>query len=90
MTDYEKSLEPELDIQFFDKNVLWIGASGAIVFSEGETMAQGLILEYDQEGVAVGVVLTRSALNKLRDFLYPGGLKCPETPRRPKKVSDAV
>ena len=50
MTDYKKSPEPELDIQYFDKNVLWIGASGASSFSEGETMAQGLILEYDSEG----------------------------------------
>ena len=85
MTDYKKSPEPELDIQYFDKNVLWIGASGASSFSEGETVAQGLILEYDSEGNAVGVMLTRSALDKLRDFLDPGTTGLPETL---KKVSD--
>ena len=69
MTDYTKLPEPELEIQYFDKNVLWIGASGASSFSEGETLAQGLVLEYDREGTAVGVVLTRSALNKLKEFL---------------------
>ena len=85
MTDYKKSLEPELEIQYFDKNVLWIGASGASAFSEGETLAKGLILEYDSEGNAVGVVLTRSALDKLKDFLYPGNA---ERPKALKKVSD--
>ena len=69
MTDYTKLPEPELEIQYFDKNVLWIGASGASSFSEGETLAQGLVLEYDREGTAVGVVLTMSALNKLKEFL---------------------
>lgn len=71
MTDYKRSPEPELEIQYFDKNVLWIGASGASSFSEGETMARGLILEYDSEANAVGVVLTRSALDKLKNFLDP-------------------
>ena len=85
MTDYKKSLEPELEIQYFDKNVLWIGVSGVPAFSEGETVAKGLILEYDNEGNAVGVVLTRSALDKLRDFLYPGNS---ERPKALKKVSD--
>ena len=69
MNGCKKSLEPELEIQYFDENVLWIGACGVSTFSEGETMAQGLILEYDREGNAVGVVLTRSALNRLKDFL---------------------
>lgn len=80
MTDQKRSLEPELEIQYFDKNVLWIGASGVPAFSEGETLAQGLILEYDAEGNAVGVVLTRSALEKLRQFLQqdsPELLKAP-------------
>ena len=45
MTDYKKSLEPELEIQYSDENVLWIGACGVSTFSEGETMAQGVILE---------------------------------------------
>ena len=85
MTDYKKLLEPELEIQYFDKNVLWIGVSGVSAFSEGETLAQGLILEYDSEGNAVGVVLTRSALDKLKDFLYPGN---PERPKALNKVSD--
>lgn len=85
MVDYRKSPEPELDIQYFDKNVLWIGASGASPFSEGETMAQGLILEYDSEGNAVGVMLTRSALDKLKDFLDPGTTGLHGTL---KKVSD--
>ena len=85
MTDLRKSLEPELEIQHFDNNVLWIGASGVSAFSEGETLAQGLILEYDHEGNAVGVVLTRSALDKLKDFLDPG---TKERNRALKKVSD--
>ena len=85
MVDYQKSPEPKLEIQYFDNNVLWIGASGVSHFSEGETMAQGLILEYDCEGNAVGVVLTRSALDKLRDFLDPGTAGLHETL---KKVSD--
>lgn len=85
MTDYRKSPEPELDIKYFDKNVLWLGASGASSFSEGETVAQGLILEYDSEGNAVGVMLTRSALDKLKDFLDPGMTGPRETL---KKVSD--
>ena len=71
MADHSLSPEPELEIRYFDKNVLWIGASGASVFSEGETVAQGLILEYDHDGIPVGVVFTRSALEKLRDFLSP-------------------
>ena len=85
MTDYRKSPEPELDIQYFDNNVLWIGASGASSFMEGETLAQGLILEFDHEGNAVGVMLTRSALDKLKDFLDPGST---ERNRALKKVSD--
>ncbi len=85
MTDHRKSIEPELEIQYFDKNVLWIGASGASSFSEGETMAQGLILEYHSAGHAVGVVLTRSALDKLKDFLDPGNAERNEAL---KKVSD--
>ncbi len=72
MTDYQKSSEPELGICYFDNNVLWIGASGVLAFSEGETMAQGIILEYDREGPPSGVVLTKSALNRLKDFFYPG------------------
>ena len=72
MADYRKSPEPELKIQYFDKNVLWIGAAGVSFFDEGETLAQGLVLEYDSERNAVGVVLTRSALDKLKDYLYPG------------------
>ena len=71
MNDYRKSPEPELEIQYFETNVLWIGASGVSAFSEGETMARGLILEYDHDGIPVGVVLTRSALEKLKDFLAP-------------------
>ena len=71
MGDYSSLPEPELEIRYFDKNVLWIGVSGASAFSEGETMAQGVILEYDHDGLPVGVVLTRSALEKLRDFLSP-------------------
>ena len=90
MTDYKKSPEPELEIQYFDKNVLWIGASGVSAFSEGETMAQGLILEYDREGAAVGVVLTRSALDKLKDFLYPDNVEHSVTPQKERKVSDGV
>ena len=90
MTDYRKSLEPELEIQYFDNNVLWIGASGVSAFSEGETMAQGLILEYDREGDAVGVVLTRSALDKLRYFLDQGSNEQPETPQKEKKMSGGV
>ena len=85
MTDYKKSPEPELEIQYFDKNVLWIGASGASSFSEGETMAQGLILEYDSDGNAVGVMLTRSAPDKLKEFLDPGTTGIHKTL---KKVSD--
>ena len=90
MTDYKKSAEPELEIQYFDKNVLWIGASGVSGFSEGETMAQGLILEYDSEGAAVGVVLTRSALNKLKDFLDHGGTEHLGIPLKEQKISDGV
>ena len=90
MTDYKKSTEPELEIQYFDKNVLWIGASGVPAFSEGETMAQGLILEYDREGNAVGVVLTRSALNRLKDFLNQSGAEPRNPPQKGKKVSDEV
>lgn len=85
MTDYRKLPEPELDIQFFDKNVLWIGVSGVSTFSEGETVAKGLIIEYDCDGNAVGVVLTRSALDKLKDFLYPEDA---ERPKTLDKVSD--
>ncbi len=85
MSDNKTSTDPELEIQFFDKNVLWIGAAGVSAFSEGETMAQGLILEYDREGTAVGVVLTRSALEKLKSFLYPGSTDRPEVV---KKMSD--
>lgn len=85
MTDYKKSPEPELKIQYFDKNVLWIGAAEVSSFSEGETLAQGLVLEYDNEGNAVGVVLTRSALDKLKDYLYPGNA---ERPKELNKVSD--
>ena len=48
-------------------------------------MAQGLILEYDGEGNAVGVMLTRSALDKLKDFLDPGTTGLHKTL---KKVSD--
>lgn len=88
MTDYKKSLEPELEIQYFDKNVLWIGAAGVSAFSEGETMAQGLILEYDREGDAVGVVLTRSALDKLKDFLASESADHPQKPKKEQKVSD--
>ncbi len=90
MADYQKSPEPEIEIQYFDQNVLWIGAAGVSVFSEGETMAQGLILEYDREGIAVGVVLTRSALNKLKDFLYPESVEHPKAPHKEKRVSDSV
>ena len=90
MTDYRKSLEPELEIQYFDKNVLWIGTSGVSAFSEGETMAQGLILEYDREGDAVGVVLTKSALDKLRYFLGQGSKEQPETPQKETKMSGGV
>ena len=90
MTDYNKSAEPELDIQYFDKNVLWIGAAGVPSFSEGETMAQGLILEYDQEGNAVGVVLTRSALDKLRDFLAQSQTEYSVAPRNEKKIADGA
>ena len=90
MTDLKKSLEPELEIQYFDKNVLWIGASGVSVFSEGETMARGLILEYDREGNAVGVVLTRSALNSLKDFLNQLSADRPRILQKDKKVSDGV
>ena len=90
MTDYQKSLEPELEIQYFDNNVLWIGASGVSAFSEGETMAQGLILEYDRAGVAVGVMLTRSALDKLRHFLDQDSVENPGNPRKAKKISDGV
>lgn len=90
MTDLSKSLEPDLEIQYFDNNVLWIGASGVSAFSEAETMAKGLILEYDREGAAVGVVLTRSALDKLRLFLKQGSMVDPETSQKEKKVSDGV
>ena len=90
MIDSKSALEPELELQYFDKNVLWIGASGVSVFSEGETMAQGLILEYDREGTAVGVVLTRSALNSLKDFLNQSGAESPQTTQKEKKVSDGV
>ena len=90
MTDYKKSPEPELDIQYFDKNVLWIGASGVSGFSEGETMAQGLILEFDSEDAAVGVVLTRSALNKLKDFLDHDSTEHFGIPPKEKKISDGV
>ena len=90
MTDLSKSLEPDLEIQYFDDNVLWIGASGVSAFSEAETMAKGLILEYDREGAAVGVVLTRSALDKLRLFLKQGSMVDPETSQKEKKVSDGV
>ena len=90
MTGLSKSLEPDLEIQYFDNNVLWIGASGVSAFSEAETMAKGLILEYDREGAAVGVVLTRSALDKLRLFLEQGSMIDPETSEKEKKVSDGV
>ena len=90
MTDLSKSLEPDLEIQYFDDNVLCIGASGVSAFSEAETMAKGLILEYDREGAAVGVVLTRSALDKLRHFLKQGSMVDPETSQKEKKVSDGV
>ena len=53
-------------------------------------MAQGLILEYDREGDAVGVVLTRSALDKLRHFLDQGSKEQPETPQKGKKMSGGV
>ncbi len=90
MTDYKKSPEPELEVQYFDKNVLWIGAAGVPSFSEGETMAQGLILEYDQEGNAVGVVLTRSALDKLRDFLDQSQTGYSAAPKSEKIIADGV
>ena len=90
MTDYKKLPEPELEIRYFDKNVLWIGASGVSGFSEGETMAQGLILEYDSEGAAVGVVLTRSALSKLREFLHHGSTEHLGSAQKEQKVSDVV
>jgi len=90
MTDYKNLPEPELEIQYFDKNVLWIGAAGVPSFSEGETMAQGLILEYDHDGDAVGVALTQSALNKLRDFLYPGNADGPETRQKENKISNSL
>ena len=90
MTDYKKSPEPELEIQYFDKNVLWIGAAGVPSFSEGETMAQGLVLEYDREGNAVGVVLTRSALERLRDFLDHGKTEYPASPQKEKKIADGA
>ena len=90
MAEYAKSPEPELEIRYFDNNVLWIGASGVSAFSEGETMAQGLILEYDREGDAVGVVLTRSALSKLKDFLHPDSKEHPGASRKEKKVSDTA
>ena len=90
MTDYRKSPEQELEIRYFDTNVLWIGASGVSAFSEGETMAQGLILEYDQDGNAVGVVLTRSALNRLKHFLDQCSAEHTGTAQREKKVSDRI
>ena len=90
MTDYKKSLEPELEIQYFDDNILWIGASGVAAFSEGETMARGLILEYDREGTAVGVVLTRSALEKLKSFLHKDGTAASGVPPKGRKVPDGA
>ena len=90
MTDYKKSLEPELEIQYFDDNILWIGASGVAAFSEGETMARGLILEYDREGTAVGVVLTRSALEKLKSFLHEDGTAASGVPPKGRKVPDGA
>ena len=90
MTDYKKSLEPELEIRYFDKNILWIGASGVSTFSEGETLAQGLILEYDREGTAVGVVLTRSALEKLKGFLLEDGAAASGVPLKGRKVPDGA
>ncbi len=86
MTDYKNSPEPELEVQFFDNNVLWIGAAGNSAFSEGETLAQGLILEYDPEGNAVGVVLTRSALEKLRAFLAQEDQAFTNASRKRKEV----
>ena len=88
MDSFRNSSEAELDIRYFDKNVLWIGATGASSFSKGETMAQGLILEYDREGTSVGVLLTKSALDKLKDFLYPENAESPPTHRKEKKVVD--
>ncbi len=88
MADDSLLPEPELEIRFFDKNVLWIGASGASVFSEGETMAQGLILEYDHDGIPVGVVFTRSALDKLKDFLSPDGTEATGQSLKEKAASD--
>jgi hypothetical protein len=88
MDSYKSSSEPELDIRYFDKNVLWIGVTGAPSFSEGETMAQGLILKYDRDGTAVGVVLTRSALDRLKDFLYPGNAEAPPIHQKEAKAAD--
>ena len=88
MADYKNSPEPELEIEYFDTNVLWIGASGVSSFSEGETMAKGLILEYDQEGTPVGVVLTRSALNRLREFLHPKAAKTTGETLKQKAAAD--
>ena len=88
MADDSLLPEPELEIRFFDKNVLWIGASGASVFREGETMAQGLILEYDHDGIPVGVVFTRSALDKLKDFLSSDGTETTGKSLKEKAASD--
>ncbi len=88
MNDYRKSPEPELEIQYSKTDVLWIGASGVSAFSEGETMAQGLILEYDREGIPVGVVLTRSALESLRQFLNRENEETIAKPLGEKATSD--
>ena len=65
---------------------------GVSHFSEGETLAQGLILEYDPDGNAVGVVLTRSALERLRNFLDDEHVKFAKAPnshmRKTERVSD--
>ena len=88
MTDYSKSPEPELKIQYFDENVLWIGASGVSAFSDGETLAKGVILEYDGEGTPVGVLFTRSALEKLKDFLSESAAETAHKSAREKATSD--
>ena len=90
MSEHKKSSEPKLDVQLFDTNVLWIGAAGVSHFSEGETLAQGLILEYDPDGNAVGVVLTRSALETLKDFFSNEHTKLVKTPESHKERNEGV
>ena len=51
-------------------------------------MARGLILEYDHDGIPVGVVLTRSALEKLKDFLSPNNTNAIEKSLKKRAVSE--